>query len=67
MEDLWKDVCVTDDNDKKESIMKYANQDSEEEWKALESYDEGRSWEEFKKELINNYLEAVAAEQGTPA
>lgn len=67
MEDLWKDVCVTDDDDKKESIMKYANQDSEEEWKALESYDEGRSWEEFKKELINNYLEAVAAEQGTPA
>jgi hypothetical protein len=66
MEDLWKEAEITDDEVKKESIGKYADQESEEEWKALETYEKGVSWDEFKEELINNYPEAAAAERGTP-
>ena len=46
-------------------IGKYADQESEEEWTALEAFEAGHSWEEFKEELIDNYPEAAAAERGT--
>jgi hypothetical protein len=67
MEDLWREAGVTDDEAKKEAIGKYADQASEEEWSALETFEKGRSWEEFKAEIIENYPEAAAAERGTPA
>ena len=67
MEDLWQEANITEDEEKKESIGKYADQESEEEWKALDTYEKGYSWGEFKEELISNYPEAAAAERGTPA
>ncbi|KAF8806711.1 hypothetical protein BYT27DRAFT_7102176, partial [Phlegmacium glaucopus] len=67
MEDLWKEAGIVDDEDKKTSIGKYADQESEEEWTALETHEQGHSWEEFKKELVENYPESAAAERGTPA
>lgn len=66
MEDLWKESRIDSDREKKESIGKYADQESEEEWTALTSYGEGYTWEDFKNELLNNYPEASAAERGTP-
>ena len=66
MEDLWKEASIDDDKVKKQMIGKYADQSSEEEWAAFDSYDSG-SWAEFKAELIQNYPEAAAAERGTPA
>ena len=62
MEDLWQEANITEDEEKKESIGKYADQESEEEWKALDTYEKGYSWGEFKEELISNYPEAAAAE-----
>ena len=67
MEDLWLEAGVTDDQKKKEMIGKYADQDSEEEWAAFDTYKKGHSWDDFKDELIENYPEAAAAERGTPA
>lgn len=67
MEDLWKGAGIDDDEVKKTSIGKYADQESEEEWAALESYGSGHSWKDFKDELLENYPEAAAAERGTPA
>ena len=67
MEELWSTCGITDDEKKKTMIGKYADQDSEEEWEAFETYKEGYSWEEFKEELLRNYPEAAAAERGTPA
>jgi hypothetical protein len=67
MEDLWKEAGIEDDEDKKTSLGKYADQESEEEWKAFENYPKGNTWEEFKEELIVNYPEAAEAERGTPA
>jgi len=67
MEDLWKDAGVTSDQAKKTMIGKYADQESEEEWTAFDTFDDGHSWEDFKEELLENYPEAAAAERGTPA
>src|SRR5277367_5148594 len=67
LEDLWKYAGIETDKEKKESIGKYADQESEEEWSALETYNIGYTWAEFKKELLYNYPEASAAERGTPA
>ena len=51
------------DDEKKESIGKYANPESEEEWGALEAFNAGYTWDEFRKKL----LDISAAERGTPA
>jgi hypothetical protein len=66
MEDLWKDCGVTSDQAKKVLIGKYADQESEEEWTAFDTFEDGHSWIEFKEELLENYPEAAAAERGTP-
>ena len=66
MEDAWKDSGVDDDDIKKTSLGKYADEASEEEWMALETYGRSYSWDEFKEELLENYPEAAAAERGTP-
>ena len=49
LEDLWKEAGITEDKDKKESLGKYADQESEEEWSALETYNDGYTWGEFKR------------------
>ena len=67
MEDLWNDAGIDDDDARKALIGKYADQESEEEWTALDTYESGHTWEEFKEELMANYPEAAAAERGTPA
>jgi hypothetical protein len=67
MEDLWVDHGIIDDQTKKTMIGKYADQDSEEEWHAFETFGGTHSWIEFKDELLENYPEAAAAERGTPA
>ena len=54
-------------SEKKGSIGKYADQESKEEWGALNAFNEGYTWDEFKKELLDNYPEISAAERGTPA
>ena len=67
LEDLWKEAGIESDAEKKEGLGKYADQESEEEWKALDTYKREYSWEDFKKEILENYPEASAAERGTPA
>lgn len=67
LEDLWAEAGVVSDDTKKQNVGKYADQESEEEWKALETYGDSYSWENFKAELLDNYPEASAAERGTPA
>lgn len=64
MEDLYKEAGVTGDEEKKDLLGKYADPESEEEWRALESFPKGHTWEDYKKELIANYPEAAEAERG---
>ena len=66
MEDLWKEADISDDSKKKEMLGKYADCGSEEEWAAFETYKDNYSWEQFKRELYENYPEAAEAERGTP-
>jgi hypothetical protein len=67
MEDLWDEAGIIDDEEKKYSLGKYADQESEEEWGGLDTFQKGNTWNEFKEELIVNYPEAAEAERGTPA
>ena len=67
MDDLYKEAGIEDDEEKKAYLGKYADQESEEECRALEMFPSGHSWEEFKNELMENYPEAAEAERGTPA
>ena len=55
------------DSEKKESIGKYANQEAEEEWGALETLYKRYTWGKIKKGLLDNYPEVSAVERGTPA
>jgi hypothetical protein len=66
IEDLWKEAGIEDTKEKKESIGKYADAKSEEEWSSFISYRDGYTWDEFKEELLNNYPEAAEAELGSP-
>jgi hypothetical protein len=66
MEDLWKEAGIKYDKEKA-SLGKYADAESEEEWKAFEIYPRGNTWNDFKEELIVNYPKAAEAERDTPA
>ena len=66
MEDLWADAGIDDDDKKKASLGKYADYESEEEWAAFTTYGTGYSWDDFKRELFENYPEAAEAQRGTP-
>lgn len=66
----YETVCeqakVTGHRDKITKIMQYADPQSEAEWKGFKTYvNEDSTWEEFKRELINNYPEAVDQEEGS--
>ena len=67
MEDMWNGAGVVDDEERKCLVGRYADQQSEDEWSALETYRKGYSWLEFRTELLDNYPEVAAAERGTPA
>lgn len=64
MEDNYAEAGIVDDDTKKKTLGKYADQRTEEEWAALATYDSG-SWTAFKKEIVNNYPEAKHAEEGS--
>lgn len=66
IEDLWREAGIEDTKEKKQSIGKYADANSEEEWSSFISYGDGYSWDEFKTELLDNYPEAAEAETGSP-
>jgi hypothetical protein len=63
-EDLFEDCSITDDAIKKKWAGRYADTQSETEWKALPQYD-GGSWDAFKRELLSNYPEALEAAEGS--
>jgi hypothetical protein len=67
MEDMWNGAGIVDDETRKSHLGKYADQQSEDEWRTLDTYQLGFTWLEFKAELVANYPEVAAAERGTPA
>src|ERR1700678_1932850 len=67
MEDMWNGAGVVDDEERKSLVGKYADQQSEDEWRALDTYQLGFTWLEFKTQLVASYPEVAAAERGTPS
>ncbi|PBK70573.1 hypothetical protein ARMSODRAFT_884721, partial [Armillaria solidipes] len=64
MEDLFSDYSITDDDEKKKKLVRYTDARTEEEWQALEEYDNG-TFTEFKEAVLKNYPEAADTETGT--
>lgn len=64
MEDLFKDAGITSEKEKKQTLGKYADTTTEEEWEALEHFEKG-SWSDYVKEIITNYPDAAYASEGT--
>ncbi|KAK0446598.1 uncharacterized protein EV420DRAFT_1648031 [Desarmillaria tabescens] len=64
MEDLFSDCSITDDAERKKQLVRYADADTEEEWKLLDEYDNG-TFAKFKEAIVKNYPEAQDVESGT--
>jgi len=65
MEDLFEEYGICNDQDKKKKLGKYADQQTEFEWKAFKEFEDGIDFAEFKKALIVNYPEAQMTGKGT--
>ncbi|KAK0431783.1 hypothetical protein EV421DRAFT_1911566 [Armillaria borealis] len=64
MEDLFSDYSITDDDEKKKKLVRYTDACTEEEWQALDEYDNG-TFAEFKEVVLKNYPEVADTETGT--
>ena len=49
----------------KKGLCKYAPSTTEQEWMALDTYDEEFSYEKFKEKIINSYPKAAMLEKGS--
>jgi len=65
MEDLFEEYGIHNDQDKKKKLGKYADQQTEFEWKAFKEFEDGIDFAEFKEALIDDYPEAQMAGKGT--
>jgi hypothetical protein len=63
-EDLLTQCGITDNKIKKETIVQYADAQTESEWMAFDTFRSG-SWIEFRQELIDSYPEVVDHEEGS--
>jgi len=64
MEDLFEEYGILSDQEKKKKLGKYADQQTEFEWKAFKEFEDGIEFAEFKKALIDDYPEAQMARKG---
>ncbi|PFH46445.1 hypothetical protein AMATHDRAFT_113175, partial [Amanita thiersii Skay4041] len=64
MEELFDLHKVVDESQKKKHLGRYADAQTEEEWHTLRSFATG-SYEDFHKEIIENYPAAATAEGGS--
>jgi hypothetical protein len=64
VEELFRLCGVDDEQEQKETALRYVSIEVEEQWMALPKYDSG-SWTKFKDEIITLYPEMEARYQGT--
>jgi hypothetical protein len=65
MEDHFYYYGIRNDQDKKKKLSKYADQQTEFEWKAFDQYADDHTFADFKKALIDDYPKAQMAGKGT--
>jgi hypothetical protein len=64
VEELFIAVGLTDDQEKKESILKYLDIDIEDQWTVLTKYSTG-TWNEWKAEILKQYPELGTVKEGS--
>ena len=65
--ELLKNCNVTDDARKKTWLGRYADAETELEWKGMETYEAGKTFEEHKKSILSSYWETKDLEEGSIA
>lgn len=65
LEDQFKRNHIVDAQEKKEFAGKYADVDTEIDWKGMRSYEIGKSWEDHKEEITASYPEASGLALGS--
>ena len=64
IEQLLKSCNITDEQEKKKYLVKYTSPSVEREWKGLDRYDLGFTYDEFKEDILDSYLETSDASMG---
>lgn len=64
LETAFEAAGITDATEKKKQSGKYADQNTEEQWKSLDSYAAG-TWAEFKAEILASYPEVSSVKNGS--
>ena len=64
VEQLLKSCNITDEQEKKKYLVKYTSPSVEREWKGLDRYDSGFTYDEFKEDILDSYLETRDASMG---
>ncbi|KAG5353396.1 hypothetical protein C0989_007541 [Termitomyces sp. Mn162] len=59
METLFEHAGITSAKEKKKRIVEYVDAVTEKEWRGFDSFEDGKSWDDFVKELKDLYPEAV--------
>ncbi|KAH0581096.1 hypothetical protein H2248_012227 [Termitomyces sp. 'cryptogamus'] len=62
MESLFKAAGINDDEERKERVTEYVDAETDSEWRGLDSFSDGSSWETFVKEVQSSYPEAISEE-----
>jgi len=65
MEDLFEEYGIHNDQDKKKKLGKYADQQTEFEWKAFKEFEDSINFSEFEKALIDDDPDSQMAGKGT--
>lgn len=65
LEDQFKRNNIVDSQEKKEFAGRYADVDTEIDWKGMRSYAVGKTWEEHREEIIASYPEASGLSKGS--
>ncbi|KAG5348532.1 hypothetical protein C0989_010113, partial [Termitomyces sp. Mn162] len=59
METLFEHAGITSAKEKKKRIVEYVDAVTEKEWRGFDSFEDGKSWDDFVKEIKDLYPEAV--------
>ncbi|KNZ73118.1 hypothetical protein J132_01284 [Termitomyces sp. J132] len=62
MESLFKAAGINDDEERKEKVTEHVDAETDSEWRGLDSFSDGSSWETFVKEVQSSYPGAISEE-----
>src|SRR3954471_11234545 len=65
METIFDKENITTDREKKNLVVYFTDPFTENEWRAMETFESRATWEEFRKEITESYPEAMEWRDGS--